>query len=215
MPLVPAHVLHATCKQSSASPAQWLPARSGSAMYLAFRGTGDVQDAAIDSSAVPGTVRFKEHGVHSGIANAVEQEGDEVDHVVEDILQVVSEHRDAGEPLVLCGHSLGGGYAQVMAVHLLRRDVSVSAVRTSGAPHVLVPPRAGAPQQLWQRLHAITQHWVHDWDPVPRLPLCKSWLVDVLPKLKQEIAGGIRAGRLSRKLRCQQRPSVGEVRCGG
>ena len=187
----PIEVLHTTRKADSRSPVQWLLARSGEAVYLCFRGTADVQDVAIDISAVPDFGKFSEHeiGVHGGMAHTLEQVGGEVEHVVNSVLEMMRQHRRAGEQLVLCGHSLGGGYAQVMAVHLLSRDVPVSAVCTFGALHVLVPPGRGE-SQLWQRLQAITQHWVHAWDPVPRLPLCRDWLVDVLPKLKCEVLGG-------------------------
>ncbi|CAE7520837.1 yiaY [Symbiodinium sp. CCMP2592] len=195
--VVSSNVLYTTKKSRCTSPAQWLLARSGSAIYVAFQGTSDLQDAAIDLAAVPDYTRFEEHGigVHSGIAHALEQRGDGVCHVVTDVLQALEQHRQPGERLVLCGHSLGGGYAQVMAVHLLSRNVEVAAVRTFGAPHVLVPP----PDQedsarLWQKLSSITQHWVHDWDPVPRLPLCKAWLTDVLPNLKLEVVRGVRVG---------------------
>ncbi|CAE7236136.1 yiaY [Symbiodinium natans] len=188
-------VLHVTRKATSKSPVQWLLARFGAALYLCFRGTDDMQDAAIDLSAVPDCFRFKEHGlgVHGGIAHVLEQEGENVDHVVKEVFKVLNQHRRSGDQLVLCGHSLGGGYAQVMAVHLLSLNVDVSAVRTFGAPHVLVP-QAGTAQTMWQKLHAITQHWVHDWDPVPRLPLCQTWLVDVLPRLKKEVVKGVRVG---------------------
>ena len=82
----------------------------------------------------------------------------------------------------------------MMAVHLLSENVDVVAVRTFGSPHVLVPPKPGDLSILWQKLNSITQHWVHDWDPVPRLPLCKTWLTDVLPKLKYEVIQGVRIG---------------------
>ena len=193
-PRQPVDVLYATKKSRSASPVQWLLARSRSVLYAAFRGTDDVQDAAIDLCAVPDCSRFREHGmgVHSGIAHALEQEGDEINHVVRDVVKALEEHRRPEERLVLCGHSLGGGYAQVMAVHLLTRKVEVSAICTFGAPHVLIPQHECP--RFWRNLHSITQHWVHDWDPVPRLPLCKTWLVDVLPKLKQEVVKGVRVG---------------------
>ncbi|CAE7927688.1 unnamed protein product, partial [Symbiodinium necroappetens] len=191
----PVDVLHTAQKSGTNSPVQWLLARSCSVLYVAFRGTNNGQDIAIDLGAVPDCHRFKEYGigVHGGIAHALEQEGDGVCHVVSNVLQALQEHRRPGERLVLCGHSLGGGYAQVMAVHLLSRKVEVAAVRTFGAPHVLVPP-CRARQKLWCTLDSIMQHWVHDWDPVPRLPLCKTWLVDVLPKLKQEVVTGLRVG---------------------
>ncbi|CAE7254356.1 serA, partial [Symbiodinium necroappetens] len=187
-------VLHTVHAGNGVSPVEWLLARSGDAIYLCFRGTDDVQDAAIDFSVLPDFHRFKEYGigVHGGIAHALEQEGDRLCHVVSDVLQALQEHRRAGERLVLCGHSLGGAYAQVMAVHLLTRKVEVTALRTFGTPHVFIPgSRETSP--LWRQLCSISQHWVRDWDPVPRLPLCKTWLTEVLPKLKLEL-GGIRVG---------------------
>ena len=189
-------ILHTTQKASSRSPVQWLLARSGTVLYLSFRGTEDFEDLAINLAAVPDYCRFQEYGigVHSGIAHALEQDGEAVDTVVSNVVDVLKLHRGDDEQLVLCGHSLGAGYAQVMAVHLLSRKASFSAVRTFGAPHVLVPPRSSASPQLWQQLHAVTQHWAHGWDPVPKLPLCSNWLGEVLPKLKQELIEGIRVG---------------------
>ncbi|CAE7715287.1 unnamed protein product [Symbiodinium sp. CCMP2456] len=214
VPEQPVDVLHVTQKNGS-SPVQWLLARSCSVLFVAFQGTNDLEDAAIDLCAVPDYKRFKEHGIgaHSGIVNALEQEGDGICNVVNDVLQALQEHLQKGDRLVLCGHSLGGGYAQVMAVHLLSRNLDVAAVRTFGTPHVLVPPsrQEDRPtlclldlmlnlitqrksQRFWGKLNSITLHWVHDWDPVPRLPLCKAWMTDVLPKLKYEVIHGVRLG---------------------
>ncbi|CAE7457681.1 unnamed protein product [Symbiodinium sp. CCMP2456] len=200
-------VLHAG---NSMSPVEWLLARSGDAIYLCFRGTEDVQDAAIDLSVLPDYTRFKHGiGVHGGIAQALEQKGKNTRHVLNDVLEALRRHRKAGERLVLCGHSLGGGYAQVMAVHLLSRRVDVTAVRTFGAPHVFVPleqeeegeERETSP--LWKQLCSISQHWVQEWDPIPRIPLCKAWLTEVLPKLKLELEG-IRVGMAKTLLRAIQ-----------
>ena len=157
-PKQPVDVLHVTQQSGSNSPVQWLLARSDNALYVAFRGTDDVQDVAIDVAAVPDYKHFKEHGigVHSGIANALEQDGDGICNVVNDVLQALQEHLQQGDRLVLCGHSLGGGYAQAMAVHLLSRNLDVAAVRTFGAPHVLVPWRAQESSNLWQKLTSIT-----------------------------------------------------------
>ncbi|CAE7520870.1 unnamed protein product [Symbiodinium sp. CCMP2592] len=199
-------VLHATSKSGS-SPVQWLLARSGSVLYVAFQGTSDLEDVVIDLCAVPDFHRFKDHGigVHSGIGHALEQEGDGICHVVTDVLQALEQHRQPGERLVLCGHSLGGAYAQVMAVHLLSRNVEVTALRTFGAPHVLVPPNPQDFSALWQGLDVITSHFVHDWDPVPRIPLCKVWLTDVLPQLKQEVVRGVRIGIAQKYIEALQR----------
>ncbi|CAE7520819.1 unnamed protein product [Symbiodinium sp. CCMP2592] len=178
-----------------ASPVHWLLARSGKAIYLCFRGTANVQDALIDLAAVPDYFRFAEHGsgVHGGIAHALEQRGK---NVVKDVLKALQQHRKDGEQLVLCGHSLGGGYAQVMAVHLLSRNEEVSAVCTFGSPHVFIPPERKEEQRgrkVWNELCSVSQHWVLDWDPIPRLPLCQSWL-DVLPQVKIDVVEGIRIG---------------------
>ena len=128
--------------------------------------------------------------------------------MLNDVLEAL-QHRRVGERLVLCGHSLGGGYAQVMAVHLLSRRVQVAAVRTFGAPHVFVPPEQEEGEereasQLWKQLCSISQHWVQDWDPIPRLPLCKTWMTKVLPKLKLEPVEEILVGIAKTLLRANQ-----------
>ena len=108
--------------------------------------------------------------MHGGIAHALEQKGDNICHVVNDVLGALQKHRRSGERLILCGHSLGGGYAQVMAVHLFSQKVIVAAVRTFGAPHVFLSPEQEEGEEsetstLWKQLCSSSQHWVHDWDP--------------------------------------------------
>ena len=92
-------VLHTAQKNGSTSPVQWFLVRSGSTLYASFRGTNDVQDVAIDVAAVPDYTRFEEHGigVHSGIAHALEQKGDGIRHVVNDVLQALQEHLQQGD----------------------------------------------------------------------------------------------------------------------
>ena len=91
----PVEVLHRTQKADSSSPVQRLLARSGGAIYLSFRGTTDVQDVAIDVGAVPDYHRFKEHGigVHGGIARTLKQDGEDVEHVLNSVLDMRSRHR--------------------------------------------------------------------------------------------------------------------------
>ena len=56
-------------------------------------------------------------------------------------------------PVVVCGHSLGGGYAALCGLELLSRSAPVVAVHGFGAPQVILRPK-GDPEQhpLWQRL---------------------------------------------------------------
>jgi len=161
-----------------------------------FRGTDDMQDAAIDVSAVPSPSSGTEFGigVHSGMYAALQQDGQHV-NVLEEVLKELNKHRQWHEHLILSGHSLGGGYAQIVALHLLHREAHDSyhsagllkstagfgniQVHTFGAPHVVVPPPspwAVAEFALWRELESRSTLWVNSWDPVPRLPMCADWL---------------------------------------
>ena len=109
-------------------------------------------------------------------------------------MQEIRSVRAKGEPLILCGHSLGGGYALVMATHLLATHLldkgavwaDVTAVRTFGAPHALgVLHDESADRTLLERLHKISIHWVHEWDPVPRIPICHEWVIE---RLRQNLS---------------------------
>ena len=62
-----------------------------------FPRTTDVQDVAIDISAVLNFHRFSEHaiGVHGGMAHTLEQDGKDVDHVVSSVLETIRRHRRA------------------------------------------------------------------------------------------------------------------------
>jgi len=188
-------VLHFAPK-SARRPIQWLLARSTSALFVCFRGTHDVQDVAVDLAATPLASRHTVFGLglHPGMYAALEQEAPHL-NVLQEILSALQCYRQESEPLVLCGHSLGGGYAQIVALHLLHGghvEHSKMKVQTCGAPHIVIPPQeedSGAAKDLWHLLSSCSEHLVNAWDPVPRLPLCSKWLTDVIPKLGVERCG--------------------------
>ena len=102
--------------------------------------------------------------------------------VVDRIVKEVTELRQtqALPKLVICGHSLGAGYAVLSALHLFTStDLDVTAVIAHGCPQVIVPP-ASYDHPMWHRLHAVVKVYVNQWDVVPRLPSCGKWLHDVL-----------------------------------
>lgn len=76
--------------------------------------------------------------------------------------------------IVLCGHSLGGGYAILTALEMVHTDPSsVTAVVTFGAPQVV---REDSTNTTWANVNRITSLYVNNWDPVPRLPTAWNWI---------------------------------------
>ena len=113
--------------------------------------------------------------------------------VLDEISRKLKEVGAVGKPLVLCGHSLGGGYAQAAACYLLELGWDIAAVRTFGSLHPLAPLAEVQPGNLstamlqtklrkqrdksrktLQKLGPVVQHYMFAWDPVPRLPLCQE-----------------------------------------
>ena len=81
------------------------------------------------------------------------------------------------ERLIICGHSLGGGYATLCGLELLHEgEFNVSKVLAFGAPQVIRPD---SDNELWLKLNGIASVYIHNWDVVPRLPSCPGW-IDVL-----------------------------------
>eukprot|EP00035_Acanthoeca_spectabilis_P011733 m.206795 g.206795 ORF g.206795 m.206795 type:complete len:246 (-) comp15435_c0_seq4:40-777(-) len=102
--------------------------------------------------------------------------------------------------LVLCGHSLGSGYATLATIELLHTGYPEESIETVtfGCPQVVIQPpnftemsrprtRRIARDDLfhvrtvWNALHAQSIHYVHAYDCVPRLTLSPEWL-DVLKR---------------------------------
>merc|ERR1719362_2820646 len=58
--------------------------------------------------------------------------------------------------------------------------MALSKVITFGAPQVIAPNYDNA---VWQHLNRIAIQYVNDFDAVPRLPCCVTWLDDLLPRV--------------------------------
>lgn len=143
-------------------------------VYLAFKGTDNPRDVFIDIAAQTETVTYDgaELQVHGGMWRALQQ-----GKVVEKLLSNLPSKADT---LVVCGHSLGGGYAVLTGLMLLgldtRPDLDLKVI-TFGAPQVL--RQAGPDAHPYMKdLHSICQHYVHRWDVVPRLP--SLWMNEVM-----------------------------------
>ena len=187
---------------------QWITARclTSRALYIAFRGTYDLGDVAISTGFAPGFEAQHCVGVHSGIASVLT---DPHNNVIEQIDSKLKELCARTVPIVLCGHSLGGGYAQVAACHLVHMGWKVAAVRTFGSLHPLAPfpgsSRVSCFRKLFpslimsrcdvkckwtlDKLIPVMQHYVHAWDPIPRVLVCRKWREKVLPNFKLKVLG--------------------------
>lgn len=158
---------------------QWATLTSADTIYLAFRGTYHVLDAVVDLGFM--THDDAPHGlrVHGGMWNVLHQRRHPVVSMAIERIRALRESRRGLKHVVLCGHSLGGGYAILTALDMLHRGFEVDAVVTFGAPQVVVPDRG---IDLWHSLDAITTLVVNSYDVVPRLPSCLPWLFDAIPK---------------------------------
>uniref|UniRef100_A0A7S4PWL7 Fungal lipase-type domain-containing protein n=1 Tax=Alexandrium monilatum TaxID=311494 RepID=A0A7S4PWL7_9DINO len=158
---------------------QWATLTSADTIFVAFRGTYHVLDAVVDLGFM--THDDAPHGlrVHGGMWNVLHQRRHPVVSVAVERIRSLREGRRGLQHVVLCGHSLGGGYAILTALDMLRRGSGIDAVIAFGAPQVVVPDRS---VDLWHRLDAITTLVVNSYDIVPRLPSCLPWVFDALPK---------------------------------
>ncbi|CAK9074738.1 unnamed protein product [Durusdinium trenchii] len=168
------------------TPVQWAVLEDEDAFYVTFKGTDNFVDVVIDFDL---TLRcFCDMRVHNGISGGLQHkppDGKSVLDELEECLGSVSVQN--AKEVILCGHSLGGGYAILAALFLLYRGFRVTQVVTFGAPQVLVPDM-GSPGCRW--LDEITTLYVNAWDPVPRLPACLEWL-ELLARIRVPLAGFI------------------------
>ncbi|KAL3143242.1 hypothetical protein ABBQ38_002093 [Trebouxia sp. C0009 RCD-2024] len=158
----------------------------GLGLVVAFRGTSSWDDVFVDINVRP-TPLISDQGViadtrvHSGFWEGAKQH-------VEDIKQVVQQqNRQAHRrlPVWITGHSLGGGYANCVMLHLLanKRTADLFSAGggsvTFGAPMVLY---SEAPAEMYKQLHALARaaqgrgrrqklhyhNYVNNADAVPR-----------------------------------------------
>ena len=120
------------------NPVQWAIALSndGNTAIVVFKGTDNPMDAVVGISAILDYKESLDLEVHSGMWGALHVKKNGVAE------QIMAELREVGggREVVVCGHSLGGGYALLLALEMLQRNMKVSAVISHGGPQVIVPP---------------------------------------------------------------------------
>lgn len=181
------HFREASQNQQLQSPQQYgIWEVEGLGLVVAFRGTSTWDDVFVDINVRPMPLTCSGGAmdgtqVHSGFWEGAKQH-------VEDIKQVVQEQdRQAGRhlPVWITGHSLGGGYANCMMLHLLanKRTADLFSAGggsvTFGAPMVLY---SEDPPQMYKQLHMLERaaegrgrkrklqchNFVNNTDAVPR-----------------------------------------------
>jgi hypothetical protein len=110
-------------------------------------------------------------------------------NVVEEI-KAYMKHKISSVGLILAGHSLGGGYAQLVALDMFDQAIDDAQLRapteviTFGAPQVIIPPSEGEGRSIkvWTKLNDVCTMIINSFDPVPRVTgeFCEPWLDVVL-----------------------------------
>jgi len=167
---------------------QWALVVVEKTAYVVFKGTSSALDTVIDVGAL--TYDDADHGlrVHSSMWVALTQREHHVINVIAE--QLHKELAEGHKDVVVCGHSLGGGYAILSTLQLLHVCVKVDQVFVFGAPQVVVPPMDRTP--VWHALDNITQSFVNSYDVVPRAPSCVEYLREALPHCLAKSIGCVR-----------------------
>ncbi len=126
--------------------------------FLAFRGTesNNPRDWVVDSQFKPRPAALG--SVHSGFDGAL-------DEVWEDVL---AELADDNRPLIITGHSLGGGLATLAAARLADSDEPPAAVYVYGCPRTGL---GGFRDSYDAKLRDVTFRIINHIDIVTRVPL--------------------------------------------
>ena len=178
---VPGYTLVRLIRASENSPVQWAIVKSQDTMYVVFRGTkleSTLTDVIIDVSALPFAWRYDSDsdisiGVQGGMWTALHSQKKATAERIKDELMTEINALNSDMKIVLCGHSLGGGYAILCGLELLHMGVKIDAIVAHGAPQVITPDYS---IDLWRRLNDITTVYINGFDVVPRLPSChESW----------------------------------------
>ena len=145
-------------KLMSLSASRGILIEKGAALIIAFTGT---DPAVVPNLLTDLDARRSQGGLHSGF----EMAADAVWHVIAPELTAA---RDAGRPVVITGHSLGGALGIVTA-HRALRDLALSpaAIYNYGTPRV---GDAEFAQAFNRAFGAITYRMTYGVDVVPTLP---------------------------------------------
>lgn len=93
---------------------------------------------------------------------------DQANRVLEDVLPLLPPPNDRRAVIEVCGHSLGGAVATILAVKLLKRGYKVTRITTVGEPaYVKSRKDATELEKLLPKDHIRIED---DWDFVPFLP---------------------------------------------
>jgi len=138
-------------------------------IFLAFRGTADRADAMIDANFDPVFPDFCDQGqfgVHGGFVGALLQS-------LPRLRRALARHCPSQRRLVITGHSLGAGYAQVLHALLQREGFPVHRVVLFGSAHTFCLPdetrATGRLPPTMAILGSRTDHLINRCDIVPRL----------------------------------------------
>jgi hypothetical protein len=153
--------------------------RDSDTSFIVFRGT--IMTNLLDWTVNLGVVQRvmpSAHGliVHGGMLTSLEDPRSPTLHTLEKLLR---EKRPSN--IILCGHSLGGGYAVIAAAHLLAQQQPVTKVFSFGSPQVVSDEQQS--NVAWQQLNQITTTLINKNDLVPRTlgVVAKAWVFEFLP----------------------------------
>jgi hypothetical protein len=152
--------------------------------FVVFRGSQDLFDFIVDLNPIqfpmPTADRLHVHG------SMLQSLCDPLSNTLEILCAKLTEMEPAPRKIVICGHSLGGGYALIAAAHLLQLGYPVVSVQNFGAPQVIGGGQEAHP--IWQQLNAVTTTLVHNKDLVPRsLGACSDpWFLELLPQIVEQ-----------------------------
>jgi hypothetical protein len=178
-------------------------------IVVPFKGTNSLLDVVIDAGGVPmyaSELGLQVHGtMWASLHSSAKSTADQLLEQLEPFVHRSSPNSADGQPidLILTGHSLGGGFALLVALELIARGMKRGGessyeahvagaeatsgvdwrfnplVLTFGAPMVVVPDTSN---ELWNALNERAFLFVNAWDIIPRMPSAEVWLFDVLPR---------------------------------